>query len=258
MDFKYRDLKTVNKRVFRLGLAANYGIEEAGIRSAFERGMNYVYLTPRGKLAGPLRDVLARDRDKIVVVAGPTMGFFGGSVRRSCERTLKKLGVDYLDIFQLMWLGVGSALTEGTLTELRHLKESGKVRALGVSIHDRVRAGKLAEDSPLDLLMIRYNAAHPGAERDIFPHLAKRQPHICAYTATSWRKLLKRPSGWKGNVPTAGDCYRFCLSSEHVDVCLTGPASTAQLDENLAALEKGPLTTEELSWMREFGNVVHG
>ena len=69
MDFKYRDLKTVNKRVFRLGLAANYGIEEAGIRSAFERGMNYVYLTPRGKLAGPLRDVLARDRDKIVVVS---------------------------------------------------------------------------------------------------------------------------------------------------------------------------------------------
>jgi aryl-alcohol dehydrogenase-like predicted oxidoreductase len=258
VDFKYRELRTVNKRVFRLGLAANYGIEEAGVRSAFERGVNYVFFTTRGKLARPLREALARDRDRIVVAAGPSIGFFGGSVRRGAERMLKKLGVDYLDIFQLMWLGVGSAWTEATLRELRHLKESGKVRALGVSIHDRVRAGKLAEDSPLDLLMIRYNAAHPGAERDIFPHLAKRQPHIVAYTATSWRKLLKRPSGWSGNIPTAGDCYRFCLSSEHVDVCLTGPASTTQLDENLAALDKGPLSPEELAWMREFGAVVHG
>ena len=41
------------------------------------------------------------------------------------------------------------------------------MRSLGVSIHDRPRAGWLAEDSPLDLLMIRYNAAHTGAEKDM-------------------------------------------------------------------------------------------
>jgi aryl-alcohol dehydrogenase-like predicted oxidoreductase len=145
------------------------------------------------------------------------------------------------------------------------------VRALGVSIHDRERAGKLAADSPLDLLMIRYNAAHPGAERDIFPHLAKRQPNIVAYaseppgeqvplgyTATSWRKLLRAPGGWNGKVMTAGDCYRFCLSSPHVEVCLTGPASTAQLDENVAAIDKGPLSEDEATWMRSFGKAVHG
>ncbi len=61
-----------------------------------------------------------------------------------------------------------------------------------------MRAGQLAEESPLDLFMIRYNAAHPGAERDIFPHLARRQPAVVAYTATSWRKLLKAPSKWDG------------------------------------------------------------
>ncbi|HEY0094936.1 MAG TPA: hypothetical protein VGB96_11445, partial [Archangium sp.] len=120
------------------------------------------------------------------------------------------------------------------------------------------RAGKLAEDSPLDALMIRYNAAHPGAERDIFPHLDKRKPALVAYTATDWRRLLKRPRGWEGRVPTAGDCYRFCLSNPHVDVVLTGPASLAQLEENLAALERGPLSSEELEWMRRFGQAVHG
>jgi len=259
-DFLHRELRAAGKRVFRLGLAANYGIDEAGVRGALERGMNYLYLTPRGSMKRPLQQAIARDRDRIVIAAGPTVGYFGGSVRRSAERLLKKLGTDYLDVFQLGWLGVGSAWTAATQRELVHLRESGKARALAVSIHDRPRAGKLAEDSPLDLLMIRYNAAHPGAERDIFPHLAKRQPGIVAYTATSWRKLLKRPARWTGaqGPMTAGDCYRFCLSSPHVDVVLTGPASAQQLDENLAAIERGPLTSDEDRWMREFGAAVHG
>jgi aryl-alcohol dehydrogenase-like predicted oxidoreductase len=127
-----------------------------------------------------------------------------------------------------------------------------------VSIHDRPRAGKLAESSPLDLLMIRYNAAHPGAEREIFPHRRGQDPSILAYTATSWRKLLKRPSGWEGPVMTAGDCYRFQLSSPHVDVALTGPASRAELDQNLDALARGPLSPDEEAWMRDFGRKVHG
>jgi aryl-alcohol dehydrogenase-like predicted oxidoreductase len=257
-DFLHRELRTVGKQVFRLGLAANYGIDEAGVRAAFERGINYVYVTGRGTMAKPLKEALAKDRDRMVVAATTTLGWFGGSVRRSAERTLRKLGTDYLDVFQLGWLGVGAAWTDGTLKELRHLKESGKVKALGISIHDRPRAGKLAEDSPLDLFMIRYNAAHPGAEKEIFPHLERRHPAVVAYTATSWRKLLKRPGGWEGKLATAGDCYRFCLSSPHVDVVLTGPASSAQLDENLAALERGPLTPEEDTWMRDLGRVVHG
>ena len=129
---------------------------------------------------------------------------------------------------------------------------------LAVSIHDRPRAGRLAEDSILDLLMIRYNAAHPGAERDIFPHLDKRNPNVVAYTATSWRKLLKSPKNWDGQVMTAGDCYRWCLSNPHVDVTLTGPASTQQFDENLKSIQRGALTSEEDTWMRSFGRAVHG
>jgi predicted aldo/keto reductase-like oxidoreductase len=56
---------------------------------------------------------------------------------------------------------------------------------------------------------------------------------------------------------TAGDCYRFCLSNPHVDVVLTGPADRPQLEENLAALERGPLSPDEERWMREYGRVVH-
>jgi aryl-alcohol dehydrogenase-like predicted oxidoreductase len=260
MDFLHRKVAALGgKPVFRLGLAANYGIPESGIRAAIDRGVNYFFYTFRsGELGNPLRDAIKANREGVFIASLPTLGLFGGSVRRGAERILKRLGTDYLDIFQLGWLGVTSAWTESTIRELEHLKESGKVRAIGVSIHDRERAGKLAADSPLDQLMIRYNAAHPGAERDIFPHLERRKPMIVAYTATSWRKLLKRPGAWEGPVMTAGDCYRFCLSSPHVDVALTGPATTAELEENLAALARGPLDADEAAWMRKFGHAVHG
>jgi aryl-alcohol dehydrogenase-like predicted oxidoreductase len=151
-----------------------------------------------------------------------------------------------------------SALTGKVQEELAELRDEGKIRAAGASIHDRKRAGRLAEDSILDLLMIRYNAAHPGAEQEIFPHLARRRPAVIAYTATAWRRLLRPPRGWKGRVPTAGDCYRFCLTSPHVDVVLTGPRSVGELRENLAAIEKGPLSDEEMAFLREFGRAVHG
>ena len=158
--------------------------------------------------------------------------------------------------------------SEGTVGELVKLREEGKVRAIGVSIHDRPRAGKLAADSPLNMLMIRYNAAHPGTEHDIFPHLAARNAPasltnerkamaLIAYTATAWGRLLRRPAGYEGRMPTTSDCYRFCLTNPHVDVVLTGPASRAQLDENLAAADQGPLSEADLTWLREFGRAVH-
>lgn len=263
-DFTHRHVPAFGRSVHRLGLACNYGIDPAGFEEALERGVGYVFWTnlKTGALAPSLRAALARKRDDVIVATGPSVGWFGGSVRRACEKQLRALGVDYLDVFQLFWLGVGAAWTDATSSELLKLKEEGKVRAIGASIHDRPRAGRMAEESPLDLLMIRYNAAHPGAERDIFPHLGKRPgkpgPAIVAYTATGWRKLLSAPRGWDGPPMTPGDCYRFCLSSPHVDFVLTGPRSATELRENLDALEKGPLSAEEAERFRAFGKAVHG
>jgi aryl-alcohol dehydrogenase-like predicted oxidoreductase len=258
--FLQRFIPGLGRDVFRLGLACNYGLDAAGFDRAIERGVRYVLWTKlkTGHLRESLRRALHAKREEMVVATGPSLGYFGGNVRRRAENLLRELGTEYLDVFQLFWLGVGSAWTDSTIDALVKLKDEGKVRSIGISIHDRVRAGRLVADSPLDLFMIRYNAAHPGAERDIFPHLDARKPAIVAYTATSWRNLLKAPRGWTGPTMTAGDCYRFCLSSPHVDLTLTGPKTWAQLDETLTALEKGPLSAEEERWMRAYGQAVHG
>ncbi len=256
----FRTLPVIGKRVFRLGLAGNYGIDEAGIEWALsETEMNYVFWTPRmGRATVPVRQALARDRDRYVIATGPTIALRGGGLRRFVYRALTVLQTDYLDVLQMHWLGVTSRWSDSTVEEMVRLREEGLVRALGVSIHNRKRAGMLAADSPLDLLMVRYNAAHPGAEYDIFPHVDPERRSVTAYTATRWRKLLKRPRGWVGKVPTAGECYRFCLTEPKVSVVLTGPKNRTQLEANLDAVRNGPMSDVELCWMREFGRVVHG
>jgi aryl-alcohol dehydrogenase-like predicted oxidoreductase len=258
VEFTHRAVKAFGgKRVHRLGLATTHGIDDDGIRAALDLGVNYLYWT-RPNFVPALRDAVRRDREKVVIATGPILGHFQFTIRRAAEKALRTLGVDYLDVFQLSWAGVMSVVSERTLEELRRLKEEGKIRAIGLSIHDRPRAGRLAADSPIDLFMLRYNAAHPGAEQDVFPQLERRHPAVVAYTATSWRKLLSAPSGWSGPAMTAGECYRFCLTNPNVDVVLTAPASRAELEANLRAVAEGPLAEPRLSEVRAFGLAVHG
>ena len=72
-------------------------------------------------------------------------------------------------------------------------------------------------------------------------------------------KLLKRgklPAGER--VPTASDCYRFVLTRPEVDVCMSGPANAEQMNAAIDALRLGPMTEEEVQWMRRVGSAVSG
>jgi len=154
----------------------------------------------------------------------------------------------------------GKELTPQVRDEIDELRADPRVRAIGMSCHDRPFAGRMAAEGVMDTLMIRYNAAHRGAERDIFPQLAAHRPGVVSYTATRWSYLVRRPGGWpkEGRIPTAGECYRFVLSNPHVDVCMTAPSNLRQLEENLAALRQGPLPEDDMRFMHEFGDYVHG
>lgn len=130
--------------MFRLGFATNYGIEGRDLEWALEQGVNYIFWTPNARrVMRSLKAAIRRDRESFILACGPTTGYFGGGIRRACDRLIKKLGTDYLDVFQLFWLGRMSAWTPSTIDALVSLRESGKVRAFGVSIHDRKRAGSL-------------------------------------------------------------------------------------------------------------------
>jgi aryl-alcohol dehydrogenase-like predicted oxidoreductase len=247
--------------VHRLGLSASYLPGRATIHRAVDAGLNYFFCYGFDfQMVGALREVPKTGRERYVVATGPYNLIWGHTdVRRTLEKRLRQLGTDYVDVFLFLGVMKPKELPGRVLDDLRRLREEGRVRAIGLSTHDRRLAGHLAGDGAVDVLMVRYNAAHRGAEEDIFPHLQAHDPGVVAYTATRWTALLRRPRGWPkhGRVPTAGECYRFVLSSPHVDVCMTAPRSVRELDQNLAALERGPLDEDEMAFLRQFGDAVH-
>ena len=268
-DFLYTTLPAVGKKVLRMGIAGNFGIQSDDVEFAAEQGANY-WLWGAGfsKITKGVMNVLRKDRDHHVV-AMLGYGIAGWQIRLSVENALRTLNTDYLDVFKIAWLGRTSRYSEGIVSTLLTLKEEGKIRAIGTSIHDRQRAGNLVKDSAIDVFMIRYNAKHPGAETDIFPHLNVRNPAVISYTALAWGQLIKPfqeinmlpwPGEEKQDVPplTPELCYRFVLSNQHVHIVLTGPKSRTQLEQNLKVLQKGPLIKEEMHWVREYGKKLKG
>ena len=76
-EFTHTNLPVVGKRVHRLGLACNFGIDDPGIRAAVEQGVNYLFWTPRKKHTIPaVRDVLRANRDQMVLATGPTTAWW--------------------------------------------------------------------------------------------------------------------------------------------------------------------------------------
>ncbi|MBZ5516605.1 MAG: aldo/keto reductase [Acidobacteriia bacterium] len=260
-DFLHTTLGKLGRSAYRLGLSASYRPGAPTVHRALEAGVNLFFCYGfDGQMTGVLRGLSSSQRQQLVYVTG-AYHLFGWHphLRRSLEKRLRQLGTDYLDCFLFLGVMRKQEFLEGVLEELRRFREEGKVLAMGVSIHDRKLAGALAARGAVDVLMMRYNAAHRGAEQDIFPHLAEHNPAIIGYTATRWTYLLRRPRGWPkdGRVPTAGECYRFVLSNPHVHVCLTAPNNEKQFAEDLAAVRGGPLSDEDMRFMRDFGDAVH-
>jgi predicted aldo/keto reductase-like oxidoreductase len=242
-----------------LGLAGNYGIDAAGVERAFyELGVNYFFLTLRMSqaLEGIRRLIRAGHRDEIVLAFGASVPT-GWGVERAWEKCATAVGVDSIDVFELFWVQAHWYVTGKTWPAMRRLKEEGRVRALGISCHDRPMARSLVDELDLDMLMIRYNAAHRGAEREIFATLdpaPEARPAIVSYTATRWGKLLKPAREMAPMV--APECYRFALGEPHVDVVLCGAASFDELAENARGVAEGPLASSRLEEVKKFGDAV--
>jgi aryl-alcohol dehydrogenase-like predicted oxidoreductase len=260
-DFTHTILGNTGMKVHRLGLSATNRPGKRTIYKALDEGLNYFFFFGFDtQMIKVLREALRRRRENIVVATGAYNFVWGHTdLRRTLEKRLRKLRTDYIDVFLFLGVTQEKHFPDNVKEELYRLREEGKVRAVGISTHHRKFAGRLADEGALDVIMMRYNAAHRGAEQDIFPYLKKHNPGVVSFTATRWRCLIRKPRGWPkgGPVPTPGMCYRFVLSSPHVHVCMTAPSNLKQFEENLKSLNQGPLSEQEMEFMKKFGDAVH-
>jgi aryl-alcohol dehydrogenase-like predicted oxidoreductase len=177
---------------------------------------------------------------------------------------LAALGTDYIDVLTLYYVERKDEWEEitapdGALRYLLDAKRDGIVRRIGITSHHRTLAAQMARSGLLDTIMIRYNAAHRGAERDVFPVTQPLGLPVIAYTALRWGALPHPtpvdPPGF--SVPRPPAWYRFVLQQPAVAVTLSAPQTRAELDEDLRVLEAtGPLTNEEYAVLVEHGERV--
>jgi aryl-alcohol dehydrogenase-like predicted oxidoreductase len=260
-NFLETTLGDTGLNVHRLGLSASYWPGKKTIYNAIDKGVNYFFgYGFDNQMISVLRDVFKKERERYIIATGAyNLLVTHQNLRKTVEKRLIQLKTDYIDIFLFLGVTKPGHFPENLREELRELKKTGKVRYVGMSCHDRQFAGKLVAENELDVYMIRYNAAHSGAEHDIFPHLAASNPGVVSYTATRWGYLIRRHKTWPKDrpIPTPGLCYRFVLSNPHVHVCMTAPANARQFEENIAEVQKGLLNEEELSFIKEYGDLVH-
>ena len=253
-----RTLGRTGLTVGRMGISAGYGVPTAAVERAFDHGVNYLYWGSRrtDAFAQAIKNLRAKRESFVLVVQSYSR--VAGLLTWSLERALRKLGLDYADVLLLgLW---NKPVPSGIFDAARAARERGLVHHLAQSSHKRRMIPTLAAGNDLDVLHFRYNAAHPGAEQDIFPHLpASDRPGLVAFTATSWGQLLKGRKLQPGErVPSATDCYRFVLSRPEVDVCMSGPSKDEHADAVIEALQRGPLAPDEMEWMRKVGLAVSG
>jgi aryl-alcohol dehydrogenase-like predicted oxidoreductase len=253
--FGDRTLGSTGRRVGPLGLGSSYGLGGKDVERAFDRGVSFFLWGSRRRpdFARGLREIARKDRER-ATIAIQTYARAAWAMPGSVDAALKALGTDYVDVLCLAWWN--SMPPARIVDRALALEESGKVRHLMISCHDRPVFASVIADGRYDALMVRYNAAHPGPEHEVFPHVAAaaRRPGVVAFTATRWGTLLDpKYAPARERVPRAGDCYRFALTHPEVDVCLSGPRDGAELDEALAALELGIMSADEIAWMRRVG-----
>lgn len=257
--FTDRILGGTGLNVGPLGLAASYGAPAEAFEAAFDRGCNYFYLGGGRRRAGMKRAIrnLCRKglRDRLVV-AIQSYARFGYLMEWFFRYNLKSMGLEQADVLVLGWHN--RRPFSGLVRRAQNFRDKGLCKFLAMSGHQRSLFPQMDEEAQFDLFHVRYNAAHRGAEEEIFPHLkTKCRPGIVSYTATRWGQLLnpqKMPPG--ESVPAPSDCYRFALSNPSVDVCMCGPRNMIQMREALSALDLGPLNEDEMVRMRRIGDYV--
>ncbi|MCG9478583.1 MAG: aldo/keto reductase [Actinomycetia bacterium] len=103
------------------------------------------------------------------------------SIRYEVEQSLKKLDIDYIDLYQTHWQDTTTPIEE-TMATLMDLKKEGKIRAIGASNAALEQLKQYAEFGQLDVDQEKYSLIDTGVEKEILPWCKDNKVTMLAYS----------------------------------------------------------------------------
>ena len=160
-------------------------------------------------------------------------------VPQACERSLKRLGVERIDLYLLHWRG-GVPLAE-TVEAFERLKDEGKIGDWGVSNFDPADMAELwalEDGGACTTNQVLYHLGERGIEWDLLPACRSRNLPIMAYSPLGQGDILDDPTlgkiAAKHGVNTATVALAWCLREEGV-IAIPKTSDLAHLEANAAA-----------------------
>lgn len=168
----------------------------------------------------------------------------------ACERSLKRLKTDYLDLYLLHWRG--SVPLAETLEAFQSLKQAGKIREYGVSnfdVRDLEEAGATPGGDEIATNQVLYNLMRRGIEWDLLPACRERGIPVMAYSPIEQGAMLGNAQlkmvASRHNATPAQVALAWLLGQEGIAV-IPKAGNAAHVRENRAAAEL-TLTDEDLT-----------
>jgi diketogulonate reductase-like aldo/keto reductase len=167
----------------------------------------------------------------------------------ACERSLKRLNTDYLDLYLLHWRS--SVPLEETLEAFQKLHQSGKIRSYGVSNFDpkdMEKAVSIPGGKEIVTNQVLYNLMRRGVEWDLLPWCRQQNIPIMAYSPIEQGRLLQNQTlqsiAIDRGVSAAEVAIAWLLHQDQV-IVIPKSSNIAHVEKNRAALDF-KLTIEEL------------
>jgi aryl-alcohol dehydrogenase-like predicted oxidoreductase len=166
----------------------------AAIHRTLELGVNWID-TAAAYGFGHSEEVVGRalagldDRPYVFTKASLVPGLGGrvvhnlkrDSIRREAERSLERLGVDAIDLYQIHWPIPDEDIEEGWAA-LAELKEQGLVRHIGVSNFDVEQLRRIREIAPVETLQPEYSLVARDVDAEILPFAEHERIGVIVYS----------------------------------------------------------------------------
>jgi diketogulonate reductase-like aldo/keto reductase len=159
----------------------------AALRAGLDLGMTHIdtaELYGRGKVEALVGRAIAGRRDEVFLVSKvmPSNASRSGTIK-ACERSLKYLGTDRLDLYLLHW--PGSYALADTLAAFEELQSAGKIGQFGVSnfdVPDLEEALSIVGEGRIACNQILYHLAERRIEHRVMPFCEKHDIPIVGYS----------------------------------------------------------------------------